>query len=61
MQRRTGVRLERSARLHCRVVYVRQELIAADPNLNEIDREFLTLDVSGTTRSDVFKFENEAE
>ena len=55
------MRLERSARLHCRVVYVRQELIAADPNLNEIDREFLTLDVSGTTRSDVFKFENEAE
>lgn len=55
------MRLERSTHLHCRVAYDREELIAADLNLNEIDREFLTLDVSGTTRSDVFKFDKEAE
>ena len=43
-------------------VYDREELIVADLNLNEIDHEFLTLDVSGHyPRSDVFTFETKAQ
>ncbi len=39
-------------------VYDREELIIADLNLNEIDQEFLTLDVSGHySRPDVFTFD----
>jgi len=40
----------------------REELIVADLNLNEIDHEFLTLDVSGHyPRSDVPTFETKAQ
>jgi len=40
----------------------REKLIVADLNLNEIDQEFLTLDVSGHyPRSDVLTFETKAQ
>ncbi len=43
-------------------VYDREELILADLNLNEIDQEFLTLDVSGHySRPDVFTFHTKAQ
>jgi len=43
-------------------VYDREELIVADLNLNEIDQEFLTLDVSGHySRPDVFTFDTKTE
>ena len=43
-------------------VYNREELILADLNLNEIDQEFLTLDVSGHySRPDVFTFRTKTE
>ncbi|GAC1435716.1 MAG: hypothetical protein NVS1B11_33860 [Terriglobales bacterium] len=39
-------------------VFDREELIVADLNLEEIDQQFLTLDVSGHySRPDVFTFE----
>jgi nitrilase len=43
-------------------VYDREEFILADLNLNEIDQEFLTLDVSGHySRPDVFTFRTKTE
>ena len=43
-------------------VYDREKLIVADLNLDEIDHEFLTLDVSGHySRSDVLTFETKAQ
>jgi nitrilase len=43
-------------------VYDREELILADLNLNEIDQEFLTLDVSGHySRPDLFTFHTKAQ
>lgn len=43
-------------------VYDREELILADLNLNEIDQEFLTLDVSGHySRPDVFTFHTKVQ
>ncbi len=43
-------------------VYDREELIVADLNLNEIDEEFLTLDVTGHySRPDIFTFETKAK
>jgi len=51
-----------NARYIVEPVYDREELIVADLNLNEIDHEFLTLDVSGYySRHDVFTFETKAQ
>jgi len=41
---------------------IAKNLIIADLNLNEIDQEFLTLDVSGHySRPDVFTFDRKPE
>jgi len=70
MQNRTGDWLERGGsaiigpdtRYIIEPVYDREELIVADLNLNEIDQEFLTLDVSGHySRPDVFTFDTKAQ
>jgi nitrilase len=70
MQNRTGDWLERGGsaiigpdtRYIVEPVYDREELIVADLNLNEIDQEFLTLDVSGHySRPDVFTFDTKAQ
>ena len=70
MQNRTGDWLERGGsaiigpdtRYIVEPVYDREELIVVDLNLNEIDQEFLTLDVSGHySRPDVFSFDTKTK
>jgi len=70
MQNRTGDWLERGGsaiigpdtRYIVEPAYDREELIVVDLNLNEIDQEFLTLDVSGHySRPDVFSFDTKTK
>lgn len=62
LERGPGATIAPNGRYIVEPVYDREELIVADLNLNEIDHEFLTLDVSGHySRSDVFTFETKAQ
>jgi nitrilase len=70
IQNRTGQWLERGGsaiigpdtRYIVEPIYDREELIVADLSRNEIDQEFMTLDVSGHySRPDVFTFHTKAQ